>query len=154
MKITVARKYKKGTYTIGILSIDGKYFCETLEDCDRGLKQTDDLQSIRERKVYGETAIPVGEYNVRMDVVSQKFKNVPWYNSLCKGKMPRLENVPGFDGILIHPGTTALDSYGCILVGENKAKGKVLNSRATFAKLYAKLKAAADNGEKITIKIV
>ena len=154
MKLFLARKYKKGTYTIGILSIDGKYFCETLEDTDRGLKQTMSLQEIREKKIYGETAIPAGEYNIRMDVLSPKYKAVSWYNSLCKGYMPRLENVPGFDGILLHPGTTAIDTLGCILVGQNKAKGKVLNSRETFKKLYAKLKAANERGESITIKIL
>ena len=154
MKLTVLRKYKKGTYTIGLLLVDGNYFCETLEDTDRGLKQTDSLQTIRERKVYGETAIPTGEYTVRMDIVSPKYAAVEWYRNLCKGYMPRLMNVPGYDGVLIHPGTTALDTLGCILVGENKAKGKLLNSRATFSKLYAKLKAAASKGETITIKIV
>lgn len=154
MKLFLARKYKKGTYTIGILSIDGKYFCETLEDTDRGLKQTMSLQEIREKKVYGETAIPAGEYTIKMDILSPKYKAVPWYNSLCKGFMPRLVGVPAFDGVLIHPGTTALDTLGCIIVGQNKAKGKVLNSREIFKKLYAKLKAASDRGETITIKII
>lgn len=154
MRLVLVRKYKKGTYTIGILSIEGRYFCETLEDTDRGLKQGMTLAQIREKKIYGETAIPVGEYNIRMDVLSPKYKAVSWYYSLTKGYMPRLENVPGFDGILIHPGTTAIDTLGCILVGQNKAKGKVLNSRDTFKKLYAKLKAAAERNEKITIKIM
>ena len=65
-----------------------------------------------------------------------------------------LPDLKQFDGILIHPGTTAIDTLGCILVGQNKAKGKVLNSRDTFKKLYAKLKAAAERNEKITIKIM
>lgn len=67
--------------------------------------------------------------------------------------MPRLLNVPGFDGILIHPGNTALDSYGCILVGKNTVKGKITQSKDTFAKLYKELKAAADKGETIEIEI-
>ncbi len=153
MKITVRRRYKKATYTIGNLLIGGKWICNTLEDTDRGLKQTDTLASIKSRKVYGETAIPSGTYKVRMDVISPKYKSVSWYDKLCGGKMPRLENIPGYDGILIHPGTTALDTLGCILVGENKAKGKLLNSRATFQKLYAMMKAAADKGEAITIEV-
>lgn len=153
MKIIVQRRCKKETYTIGDLLIGGKWICNTLEDTDRGLKQTDALTSIKSRKVYGETAIPLGIYKVRMDVVSPKYKGVPWYDKLCGGKMPRLENVPGYDGILIHPGTTALDTLGCILVGENKANGKLLNSRAAFQKLYAMMKAAADKGETILIEI-
>ena len=153
MLILIQRKYKKGTYTIGNLAIDGVWFCNTLEDADRGLKKSMTLQQIREIKVYGETAIPAGEYNIRMDVVSPKYKAVAWYKSLCGGKMPRLENVPGFDGILIHPGNTALDTYGCILVGLNTVRGKVTNSRQTFSDLYCRMEAAYKRGEKITVKI-
>ena len=60
----------------------------------------------------------------------------------CDGYVPRLINVPAFDGILIHIGNTARDSAGCILVGKNTVVGKVLNSTETFHKLYAVLKAA------------
>jgi hypothetical protein len=67
--------------------------------------------------------------------------------------MPRLDNVPGFSGILIHPGNTALDSSGCLLVGKNTQVGKITDSKNTFAKLYKKMKAAYDKGEKITITI-
>ena len=67
--------------------------------------------------------------------------------------MPRLENVPGFTGILIHPGNSALDSAGCIIPGKNTKVGQVTDSKNTFAKLYKKMKAAYDKGEKITIEI-
>ena len=154
MKLTVIRKYKKETYTIGELRIDGTYFCSTLEDKDRGLKQSDPIPAILAKKVYGETAIPVGTYKVLMNVVSHKYSAIAWYKSLCGGKLPRLDAVPAFNGVLIHPGNTALDCLGCILVGENKIKGKLINSRATFAKLYAKLKEASDKREAITIEIV
>ena len=153
MRIIIDRKYKKGTYTIGNLSIDGKWECNSLEDKDRGLKQSMTLQQIRELKVYGETAIPTGEYEVRLDIVSPKYKAIAWYNSLCGGKMPRVMNVPGYDGILFHPGSDALDTKGCILVGKNTVRGKVTNSRNTFAAFYRKLEAAAKRGEKITVKI-
>jgi len=153
MKLTVDRRWKKATYTIGILYVDGVRFCETLEDKDRGLKQTDSYSSIRSRKVYGETAIPTGTYEIRMDVVSPKYGAVSWYQNLCGGKMPRLTGVPCFEGILIHPGNTALDSYGCILVGRNTKVGQVTSSKDTFAALYKKMKAAADRGENITIEI-
>ena len=100
------------------------------------------------------TAIPTGTYNVAMNVVSPKYSAVKWYKDLCGGKMPRLLDVPGFDGILIHPGNTALDSCGCILVGRNTKVGQVTQSRDTFKKLYRKMKAAHERGEKITITIV
>ena len=153
MKIVVERKWKKDTYSIGRLYIDGVYFCNTLEDKDRGLKQTDPLAKIRATKIYGETAIPTGTYKIDMETVSPKYSAVKWYYDLCKGKMPRLKNVPGFEGILIHPGNTALDTLGCILVGKNTVKGKLTDSKNTFAKLYKQMKAAHDKGQEIIIEI-
>ncbi len=154
MELKLYRNWKKETYTVGNLYVDGKLFCNTLEDKDRGLKKSDFLWKIKSKKVYGETAIPTGEYEILMDVVSLKYQAKEWYAKLCDGKMPRLKNVPGFDGILIHPGTTDLDTYGCILVGDNKKKGCVLNSRDTFSRLYVEMKKAYDLGEKIIIKII
>ena len=154
MKIKLHRKYRKDTYSIGLLYVDGKYFCETCEDKDRGLKQTDSLAKIKAVKVYAETAIPVGTYKVAMDVVSPKFAAVAWYKTLCGGKMPRIMNVPGYEGVLIHPGSNALDSAGCILVGRNKVRGGLIQSRVTFAELYAKMLAAHKRGEDITLEIV
>lgn len=154
MKIKVERKWKKSTYSIGRLYINGVFFCNTLEDKDRDLKQTDSLSSIKSKKVYGETAIPLGTYGVMMNVVSPKFKAVKWIKDLCGGKMPRLKGVPGFDGILIHSGSSALDSYGCILVGKNTIVGRLTNSKETFKELYKKMKDAYDKGEEITIEIV
>ena len=154
MDVRVERRWKKSTYTIGILTVDGERFCESLEDRDRGLKQSDSPLWIGAKKVYGETAIPTGTYNVAMNVVSPKYSAVKWYKDLCGGKMPRLLDVPGFDGILIHPGNTALDSCGCILVGRNTKVGQVTQCRDTFKKLYRKMKAAHDRGERITITIV
>lgn len=156
MKLLLDRKWKKDTYTIGILYVDGIRFCETLEDKDRGLKQTDSYSSIRSRKVYGETAIPTGTYEIRMDVVSPKYGAVTWYKNLCGGKMPRLTGVPCFEGILIHPGggNGPLDTMGCILVGRNTIVGKLTSSRDIFRSLYKLMKAAADRKEKITIEIV
>lgn len=154
MILKIDRKWKKETYTIGRLYVDGVYLCNTLEDRDRGLRQTDPLGIIQGRKVYGETAIPTGTYEVAMNVTSPKYSAVSWYWNLCKGKMPRLLNVKGFDGILVHPGSTALDTLGCVLVGKNTKVGQLTESRATFETLYKKMKAAHDKGEKITIEIV
>ena len=154
MKIKVERRWPKATYTIGRFYIDGMYYCNTLEDCDRGLKQTDDLSYIRRRKVYGETAIPKGTYIVSMNVTSPKYSASSWYWNLCRGKVPRLQDVPGFDGILIHTGNTAIDTLGCILVGKNTKVGKLTDSRSCFQEVYKLMKAAADKGETITIEIV
>ena len=153
MKLLLDRKWKKDTYTIGRLFVDGVLFCNTVEDKDRGLKQTDSLATIQSKKVYAETAIPTGTYTIRMDIKSPKYSAYSWYKNLCGGFMPRLENVPGFTGILIHPGNSALDSAGCIIPGKNTKVGQVTDSKTTFSKLYKKMKKAYDKGEKIEITI-
>lgn len=130
------------SYTIGSLSIDGKKFCDTLEDRVRDLNKNGVFDG-DEKKVYGETAIPYGTYDVVVDY-SPKFKR----------ELPRLQNVKHFEGILIHRGNTAEDSAGCILVGENKVKGKVTNSTPYEKELVRILKEAQDRKEPITIKIV
>lgn len=153
MEVILDRKYKKDTYTIGNLYINGRWFCNTCEDRDRGLSDSMPIELIKSKKIYGETAIPTGRYIVRMDIVSPKYAGYEWYKKNFGGRMPRLENVKGFAGILIHPGNTALDSNGCILVGFNKAKGKVLESRATFLKLWKEFEYARKRGDTITLII-
>ena len=153
MKLMIDRAWKQPTYTISRLFVNGKRFYEALEDRDRGLKQSDPLSVIKSKKIFAETAIPSGTYNVRMDIVSPKYGAVTWYKQLCGGRMPRLMNVPGFDGILIHPGNTALDTLGCILVGKNTKKGQLTSSRDTFKALYRMMDAAYKRGEKIAIEI-
>lgn len=144
MRLTLRRIAKRDTYTIGHLHIDGAYFCDTCEDRVRDLS--------RERKVPGETAIPEGTYAVTLKVQSPKYRTRAQYR-FCDGYLPRLLDVPHFEGVLIHIGNTAADSAGCILVGKNRTKGQVLESTETFRKLYALLKAADGRGEKITITI-
>lgn len=102
MKLKLERKYKKEKYTIGRLYVDGVLFCNTLEDVDRGLDESTTAIEIAEKKVYGETAIPTGTYKVVLDVYSPKFSKYPFYQDICEGKLPRLLNVKGFNGILIH----------------------------------------------------
>ena len=150
MKLKLHRTFKGETYTIGKLYVDGEYFCDTIEDKDRGLFQNMPLEQIKEKKIKYQTAIPTGTYKVTLSVQSPKFSQKEQYN-FCNGYLPRLIDVPGFEGILIHIGNTAEHSGGCILVGENKVKGKVINSTTTFKKLYEVLKSATD---EITIDIV
>lgn len=152
MEIKVKRKWKKEAYTIGKMYIDGEYICDTLEDKDRGLTSSMSVAQICGVKVHGETAIPTGRYLVDMKTVSPRFGGRAQYQ-FCKGRLPRLCNTPGYQGVLIHIGNTAKDTDGCILVGENKAVGQVLNSTSTFRKVYAKLKAADERGERIWITI-
>ena len=152
MEITLIRKYKLPTYTIGKLYIDGQYFCDTIEDKDRNLYQGMDLDWLKREKVYGETAIPYGRYKVTLKVQSPKFKGKKQYEK-CNAYIPRLENVPAFEGILIHIGNYAKDSYGCILLGENKVKGAVVNSTSWFWDFYDIVKKADDEGKDIYITI-
>lgn len=147
MELLLKRVAKQATYTIGKLYIDGVYFCDTLEDKDRGLTNDMSLENIKKIKVYGETAIPTGSYKIDMNTVSPKYSNPNKYAYVKAygSKMPRLINVPGFDGILIHAGNSDKDCYGCVLVGENKVKGKVINSQATWKKLMDVLLTDKDN---------
>lgn len=151
MQLVLERKWKKPNYTIGILYIDGKRFCEVIEDTDRNLDNSMTIEQIKAIKKPGVTAIPRGTYDITLNIVSPKFGNKPYFKKVCNGKLPRLLNVKGFDGVLIHTGNTQLDSYGCLICGENKVKGKVINSKITFEKLYSILKNSKD---KITIKII
>lgn len=139
MRIQVKRIAKKAEYTIGHMYIDGKYFCDTLEDRDRGLKKEMGREECLKRKVYGMTAIPTGTYDV----------TITWSNKYKK-KMPQIMNVPAFDGIRIHAGNTHHDTLGCILLGKNREVGKVLDSRVTSNAFFNKLLAA---GGKATITI-
>lgn len=144
MKITVKLIANKSTYSISKLYIDDVYFCDVLEDTQRGLKQADSLDIIKSKKVYGDTAIPRGTYKITMDVVSNKFKSRSWA-APYKGKLPRLLNVPGYEGVLIHPGNTSKDTLGCILVGKNNVVGKVTDSVNTFHALMKKMLTEKDD---------
>lgn len=154
MKLLLDRKYKKADYSIGLLYVNGQFFCNTLEDTDRGLKQSMSESAIKNIKIKSVTAIPTGTYKVRMDIVSPKYSSSSWYRRVCNGaKVPRLENVPGYSGVLIHTGNTAKDTDGCILVGKNTAKGMVTQSRDYFTKLYDLMYKAYKKGESIAIEI-
>lgn len=143
MEITVKRKFKGNNYTIGSLYIDDKYFCDTLEDIDRGLTDNMTDSYISTVKVVDQTAIPTGSYKVTI-TYSNRFQKL----------LPLINNVKGFSGIRIHSGNTKEDTSGCILVGFNTEKGKVVNSRVTFNKLFNILRDTLNNGEQVEIKII
>lgn len=138
MNLNLKRIYYKEEYTIGKLYVDGIYFCDTLEDKDRGLTDKDNTSAIKAKKVFGQTAIPKGTYKVIMSY-SPRFKRV----------LPLLLNVKGFEGIRIHQGNTSKDTNGCILVGKNNVKGMVTNSKDTLNNLLSLLQGKKD----ITITI-
>jgi hypothetical protein len=152
MKLTIKRTITRNSYTLGKLYVDGVYFCDTLEDKDRGLTQNMSVEQIKSIKVPGETAIPKGTYRVTLDVVSPKFSKYPFYMQTCVGKLPRLIDVKGYDGVLIHvadgPKRDSL-VQGCIGVGNLSAEEYLMNGKKVFAELYNKLK-----GNIIELEIV
>ena len=143
MQILIQRHALKTGYTIGRMEINGRYFCDTLEDTDRGLRESMTEDEIAALKVKGATAIPTGTYRIDMQTRSPRFGRV----------LPRLVSVKGYAGVLIHSGNTAADTEGCILVGENRERGKVLNSRATLEHLLVFLREAQAEGEEIELTI-
>lgn len=128
MDVVIWRKYRKDGYTIGRMYVDGVFFCNTLEDTDRGLAQYMNVGEIMNAKIKGQTAIPVGDYKLTR-TYSPRFKRI----------IPQIMNVKGFSGVRIHAGNTARDTEGCPLVGDNTIKGALTNSRKRFTEFDTKL---------------
>lgn len=143
MELVLNRIYFSPTYTIGKLFVNGVLFCDTIEDVNRDLNKDGDLNDVGEAKVMHKTCIPFGIYKVIVNM-STRFKRF----------LPRLLDVPHFDGILIHNGVDETSSSGCIILGENKVKGKVTNSTFYMNRLTELLLEAQRKNEKITIKIM
>ena len=140
MKLTLKRIALRPTYTIGKLYIDDVYFCDTIEDTVRDINKNGKFDN-GEKKIHSKTAIPYGIYEIKWT-----------YSPRFKKYTPQLMNVPSFEGIRIHAGNTSADTEGCLILGENKQVGKVLNSRATINKFYSIIKKACSKG-KVTIEI-
>ena len=140
MKLTLKRIALRPTYTIGKLYIDDVYFCDTIEDTVRDINKNGKFDN-GEKKIHSKTAIPYGIYEIKWT-----------YSPRFKKYTPQLMNVPSFEGIRIHAGNTSSDTEGCLILGENKQVGKVLNSRATINKFYSIIKEACSKG-KVTIEI-
>ena len=134
MKIEVNRIFKASNYTIGELSVNNNYVCDTLEDKVR----------VDGEKVYAETAIPTGTYTLVLSY-SNRFKKV----------MPEILNVPNFSGIRIHGGNSSKDTEGCLLVGkwDGKTENWISDSKNSYNKLYPLLEEAFNKKENITITI-
>lgn len=141
MQLTLERIELTPTYTRGKLYINGAAICDTLEDTVRD-KNKNGVFDNGEQKVYGETAIPYGTYEV-------KLTNSPKYGTI----MPRVMNVNSFDGILMHPGNTTKDTLGCILLGQYSGNGNLVRSRLMFDEVLAILKKTVKSGESISLTI-
>lgn len=132
MKIELERFIIGKESTIGSLSIDGEFFCWALEDMVR-----------TGPKVYGKTAIPTGTYPVIVNLSPR-----------LKKRYPRLLQVPGFDGILIHGGNDAGDTSGCILVGSRvDSPDRISNCKPSVDELIARIDLANFSGAGTTITI-
>ena len=142
MELKLERKYRSNNYCIDKLYINGKYFSDALEDPDRGLTDTMSLEEIQKVKIKGNTCIPYGTYNVTIT-----------YSPRFKKNLPLINNVKGFDGIRIHSGNTPQDTEGCLLLGLNKVKGRVVDSKVTVNKFIDIVQEALNKGEKVTITI-
>jgi hypothetical protein len=145
MELYVKRRYLGDIYTIGSFSNGLTYLCDTLEDKVRDLidlNHDGDFTDSNEGKVYGQTAIPYGRYEVKLFFWTKHQK-----------EYPLLQNVPGFSGIFIHGGVTEKDTEGCILVGENKIKGQLINSSTHLNVIIKLMEEARRKGEKVYITI-
>lgn len=143
MEIILNRKHRKPTHTIGKFYIDGVAWKDSLEDPDRGLDNQMTESEIRSKKVSANTAIPTGRYEVGL-TFSPKFKR----------DLPIIKNVKGFEAIRIHAGNDTGDTEGCLLPGENKAVGKVLNSRKAEDELVAMIRNEKAKEKKVFITII
>ena len=143
MKLTIKRTALRSSYTLGKLYIDGQFFCSTLEDLDRGLTQDMPLNLIKSLKIPGETAIPKGTYKVTLDVVSPKFSKYPFYIKVCEGKLPRLIDVKGYEGVLIHVADGIKRDallQGCIGIGNLSSEEYLINGKQVFTEFYNRIK--------------
>ena len=131
MKLTLQRYLFAEDYTMGLLFIDGVYFCDTIEDKYRG-------QNLSKTKVANETCIPYGVYTIKIT-----------YSPKYKKNMPQILDVPYFSGVRIHSGNTAKDSSGCVIVGIKSENGTVLQSRKMYNELMKRLGTA--NNIKVDI---
>lgn len=139
MKLRLERTSCGPVCTIGDLFVDSAWECYTLEDVERG---NGDAATVKEWKVQGDSAIPLGTYNV-----------IVTYSNRFKRDLPLVQNVPGFEGIRIHPGNTAENTQGCVLVGAKNELARVGESRIAFNALFIKIEAALAAGDTVTLEI-
>ena len=138
MKLDVYRYHDDGNRTLGILNVNGKFECYTIED------------ESRERKVMGETRIDEGTYRVALRTTGTHHARYIKKFAFHKGMLHILD-VPNFMWILIHIGNTDRDTAGCLLVGSGVRKNSVVSSTVAYIAMYKKVIAAMDKGEEVNI---
>ena len=132
MKIEIKRDIKGNTYTAGKMYVDGRHFADTLEP--RAIDWS------KEEKTLGKTAIPEGTYKVEMR-----------YSTKFKTQMPYVQNVPHFDGIMLHVGNSVRDSRGCILIGTRTYPSVLTHSREAVNRLILLME--EHKGESVTLTV-
>lgn len=135
MHIRAHRNVFTDTSTISSVTVNDDFVCYFLEDTDRKLEDGG-------TKVYGRTAIPRGFYEIKMD-----------YSPKYKRNMPHVLDVPGFEGIRIHPGNKADDTEGCLIPGSSYRKDWVSESKVAYENLLSMMLNAWTAGEKVTLEI-
>jgi hypothetical protein len=142
LKVKVHRVRENESTLTGSFLIDDHHMCDTLED------------PVREKKIYGRTAIPEGTYKIVLrdeGILNERYK--ARYPEMHKG-MLHIPDVPGFTWILIHGGTTAEDTLGCVLVGYDDGPDKIKNSSKAYKIIYPVIADAILKGEEVTIEII
>jgi hypothetical protein len=135
-KIKVERYIKGDNFTVGKLYIDDVFYCNTLEDKDRGLRQDMPLATINSIKVPAKTCIPSGTYKISLDIKSPSFSQKDWYvKNINGGRLPYLLNVPGYTHILLHGGKTVDNTEGCLLTGIYANNGQLKDYASSRQKL-------------------
>jgi len=145
MTLYLYRKDHTPLFTMGRIYDGVEFLCSTLEDPVRDLVDLNDdgdFGDPDEGKIYGETAIPAGKYQVKM-------QHSPTFNKL----MPYLQDVPGFTGIMIHGISNTSQTKGCIGVGENVGNGRLVNGPAWSGVIREKITKAIHDGEEVWIEI-
>ena len=129
--LTLVREPSGASCTFGVLWVDGRFECHTLEDV------------VRPAKIAGVTAIPAGTYPVEI-TASPKFGR----------RLPLLMGVPNFSGVRIHAGNRSRDTEGCILPGRGRDGDAVTQSLLAFAELFRQIDHANEAGDTVRIRIV
>ena len=122
-------------HNYGKFFIDGKFFCETLEDTDRRLESGGE-------KIAGDTAIPRGRYRVSI-TFSARFKRL----------MPLVHDVPCFEGVRLHGGNTEADTHGCPLLGQYRTTSGISNCAGVNDRLMDFLDTAEKNGDDVWLEV-
>lgn len=138
MQITLPRVQQDSDVTIGEMRVNGVHECWVCEDPVREVEG----QPVATWKIKGKTAIPRGNYKIII-TFSQRFQR----------DLPLLVDVPGFEGIRIHPGNTPANTEGCLLPGVVRLSKSVGQSKDAFNALFAKIRVAKIKGEPVTIEI-